>query len=90
MITPATGRIILDWCNDGVTVEMIRSKINNSKSIEELTTVYHQYPEWYQQLTSDFMQKKAFLQDQRTNNQPINYSPNFVKYGNDTVTAGQV
>ena len=62
MITPATGQIILDWCNDGVTVEMIRSKINNSKSIE----------------------------DQRTNNQPINYSPNFVKYGNDTVTAGQV
>lgn len=90
MITPATGQIILDWCNDGVTVEMIRSKINNSQSIEELTTVYHQYPEWYQQLTSDFMQKKAFLQDQRTNNQPINYSPNFVKYGNDTVTAGQV
>ena len=87
MITPTTGQIILDWCNDGVTVEMIRSKIKNSKSIEELTSIYHQYPEWYQQLTSDFMQKKAFLQEQKTNNQPINYSPNFVRYGSNATTA---
>ena len=87
MITPTTGQIILDWCNDGVTVEMIRGKIKNSKSIEELTSIYHQYPEWYQQLTSDFMQKKAFLQEQKTNNQPINYSPNFVRYGSNATTA---
>ena len=57
-ITPTTGQIILDWCNNGVNLDMIRQKINQAKTIEELTSIYHQYPEWYQQLTSDFMQKK--------------------------------
>ena len=87
MITPATGQIIKDWCNDGVTVEMIRSRINQAKSIEELTSIYHQYPEWYQQLTSDFMSKKAALQVPQ--NQPINYTPNFVRYGSSATTTCQ-
>ena len=87
-ITPTTGQIIADWCNDGVNLEMIRSKINSSKTIEELTAIYHAYPEWYQQLTSDFMQKKAALQVQK--NQPtINYTPNYIRYGNNAVAASQ-
>ena len=85
-ITPTTGQNIADWCNDGVNLEMIRSKINSSKTIEELTAIYHAYPEWYQQLTSDFMQKKAALQVQK--NQPtINYTPNYIRYGNNAATA---
>jgi hypothetical protein len=81
MITPTTGQIINDWCNDGVTVEMIRGKINQAKSIEELTSIYHQYPEWYQQLTSDFMNKKSELQEIK--NKSINYTPNFTRYGSN-------
>lgn len=38
---------------------MIKQKINQAKTIEELTSIYHQYPEWYQQLTSDFMQRRC-------------------------------
>ena len=87
MITPATGQIIKDWCNDGITVEHIRSKIKLCKSIEELTSIYHQYPEWYQQLTSDFMSKKSELQEIK--DKSINYTPNFVRYGSNTVTACQ-
>ena len=87
-ITPTTGQNIADWCNDGVNLEMIRSKINSSKTIEELTAIYHAYPEWYQQLTSEFMQKKAALQVQK--NQPtINYTPNYIRYGNNAVAASQ-
>ena len=71
-ITPTTGQIILDWCNDGVTVEMIRQQINTAKTIEELTAIYHKYPEWYQQLTSGFMQKKMQLQEEQ--NKPISMS----------------
>ena len=79
---------IADWCIDGVNLEMIRSKINSSKTIEELTAIYHAYPEWYQQLTSEFMQKKAALQVQK--NQPtINYTPNYIRYGNNAVAASQ-
>lgn len=85
-ITPATGEIILDWCNDGVNVEMIRQQINAAKSIEELKQVYHRYPEWYQQLTTDFMQKKMQLQAE--NSKPIiNINPNAVKYGNSFAVA---
>ena len=86
MITPTIGSIILDWCNDGVNLEMIREKIKQSKTFEELTSVYHQYPEWYQQLTSDFMQRKQALQEE--NNLPKNnYSPNYVRYGNNNAVA---
>jgi hypothetical protein len=85
-ITPATGQSILNWCNDGINVEMIRQQISQAKTIEELTKIYHQYPEWYQQLTTDFMQKKSQLQTETRESQK-NYNPNFIKYGNNAVTA---
>lgn len=88
IITTATGKTILDWCNDGVNVDMVRQQINETRSIEELTSVYHRYPEWYQQLTSEFMQKKMQLQEEK-NKPSINYNPNSVRYGNNAVTASQ-
>ena len=87
IITSTTGQIILDWCNDGINIDMIKQKIHNSKTIEELTLVYQQYPEWYQQLTSDFIQKKKRLQEE-VNNPIINYTPNFIRNGSNAVTAG--
>lgn len=88
-ITPKTGQIILDWCNDGVTVEMIRQHINAAKTIEELTAIYHKYPEWYQQLAPDFRQKKMQLQEEQRNMSSINYNPNFIRYGSNAITACQ-
>lgn len=66
---------------------MIRGKIKQAKSIEELTSIYHQYPEWYQQLTSDFMNRKSELQEIK--NKSINYTPNFTRYGSNAVAACQ-
>ena len=88
VITPATGQAILDWCNEGVNMEMIKNKINQAKTMEELTSIYHQYPEWYQQLTPDFIQKKQALQEP-TSKPIINYNPNFTRYGNIATTACQ-
>ena len=62
--------------------------IEVAKSIEELTAIYHKYPEWYQQLTSDFMQKKMQLKEEK-NKPSINYSPNFTRYGSNAATACQ-
>lgn len=84
-ITPTTGEIILDWCNDGINVDTIKHKINAARTIDELTAIYHEYPEWYQQLTSDFMQKKMQLQEEQ-NKPNINYNPNFIRYGNNVTT----
>ena len=75
-ISEETGKAILDWCNDGVSVESIRQKILSSQTLEELVAVYHQYPEWYPQLTSDFMQRKMQLKGQK---QPIINQPNFIR-----------
>lgn len=88
IITPATGQAILEWCNEGVSMEMIKSKINQAKTIEELTSIYHAYPEWNIQLSSDFTMKRVQLQE--TMKQPvINYQPNFTRYGNNATTASQ-
>ncbi len=88
-ITAETGKKILEWCNDGVNVDTIRQKIQEVSSIEGLTALYHQYPEWYQQLTADFMQRKAQLQTPKRDNQPISITPNFVHHGSNAVTACQ-
>ena len=85
IITPATGQAILEWCNEGVSMEMIKSKINQAKTIEELTSIYHAYPEWNIQLSSDFTMKRVQLQEAMK--QPvINYQPNFTRYGNNATT----
>ena len=88
-ITAETGKKILEWCNDGVNVDTIRQKIQEVSTIEGLTALYHQYPEWYQQLTADFMQRKAQLQTPQRDNQPISITPNFVHHGSNAVTACQ-
>ena len=88
IITPTTGQAILDWCNEGVSMEMVKSKINQARTIEELTTIYHAYPEWNIQLSSDFTMKRVQLQEAMK--QPvINYQPNFTRYGNNATTASQ-
>lgn len=33
-IAPTTGQTILDWCNDGVNMEMIKNKINQAKPLK--------------------------------------------------------
>ena len=88
IITPTTGQAILDWCNEGVNIEMIKSKINQAKTIEELTSIYHAYPEWNIQLSSDFTMKRVQLQEAMK--QPsINYQPSFTRYGNNATTTSQ-
>ena len=88
-ISKETGKQILEWCNDGVSADQIREKIHKVQTIEQLTAIYHQYPEWYQQLTSDFMQKKIELQTVKRENQSVVYNPNFIHHGSNTITACQ-
>ena len=91
-ITTETGKKILDWCNSGINVEMIRSQIVASKTVEELNAIYHKYPEWYQQLTSDFLSKKSALLEPQKN---INLLPNLLpqsnisRYGNNAIITPQ-
>jgi len=41
IITPEIGKIIIDWCNNGVNeIELLKSKIKECKNEEELNTLY--------------------------------------------------
>lgn len=72
IITPSTGKIILEWCNDGINVDDVRKLIQNAKSVDDLGKIYHQYPDWYPMLTTDFLNKKALLKLEEQNiNVPI-------------------
>ena len=60
-VTNETGELIKNWCNSGVSLEEVRSKINSCSNLIELTQIFNQYKCWYNQLESDFKQKKALL-----------------------------
>ena len=82
IITPTTGKMILDWCNSGVTLDMIREEISKAQTIEELTGVYQQFPEWNQQLLAEFTKRKEEIlapKSEETLTQQISYQPNFTR-----------
>ncbi|HEY5524314.1 MAG TPA: AAA family ATPase [Clostridium sp.] len=81
-ISSVTGKRILDWCNSGVSIESVKNDISKAKTIEELNSIYHQHPDWYPLLTTDFLNKKAALLDAGNNKTVINYLPNFIQNGN--------
>ena len=91
VITSETGKTILDWCNDGVNVDMVRKQIQEAKTLEELSTIYHQHPEWYPLLTSDFLNKKADLQKPEISKPQIQVpnQPNLIRYGNNAIIPRQ-
>lgn len=64
-IAENTGKKILDWCHSGNPQENLQNivyqSIQNCNSLAELSALYKQYPEFQQDLKSDFEAKKALL-----------------------------
>jgi len=83
VISDNTGKRILDWCNSGVSVESVKVDISKAQTIEELNAIYHQHPEWYPLLTTDFLNRKVALQEGETNKSVINYQSNYLRNGNN-------
>lgn len=82
IISENTGKRILDWCNSGVSVETVRNDISKAQTVEELNSIYHQHPEWYPLLTTDFLNKKASIVEAENNKPVINYLQNYIQNGN--------
>ncbi len=66
IINSGTGRRILEWCNSGVNDEVISEndvlgKISTCQTINELTKLYQQYPQFQQNLNSSFTTRKNEL-----------------------------
>ncbi|MCH5226757.1 MAG: AAA family ATPase [Muribaculaceae bacterium] len=93
VITPETGKAILDWCNDGITIEAVIDKINSAQTVRELGEIYGAYPEWRDQLLPHYMQKKEELylpkRTQTPNQQPqtIHFQPTLNNYNHADLSA---
>ena len=63
IITPQTGKMILDWCNAGEvnTVNEVVASIEACKSVDELFIIYKAYPQFQQTLKEQYQNKKRQL-----------------------------
>lgn len=73
MINPATGKKILDWCNNGTSLNQVRNQIKKCVDIEQLRSLYKKYYSM-KDLEKDFHQQKETIQvkKQLLNHQNIN------------------
>lgn len=77
IITPETGRKILDWCNrsEDIKVDYVSNRIGDCKSIQELLDLCKQYPQFKEVLKPEFeQQKRTILINQDATTQLANQS----------------
>ena len=87
IISSATGQRILNWCQSGVSVESVKEDILKAQTVEDLNSIYHQHPEWYPLLTTDFLNRKDAILKAGSTKPVINYLSNYVKNGNNANNA---
>ena len=66
------GKLIRDWCNTGseITAVDISNRIGECKSIQELLSLYNEYPQFKETLKPEFeQQKRSLLINQEIRNQ---------------------
>ena len=87
VITPDTGKAILEWCNDGMTIDKVRQLVERAESVEELSSLYRQYPEWNQELMNSYIQRKEQLSLTKHSQQPqsVNIHSNFNDHAERTI-----
>lgn len=76
IISPATGRKILEWCNSGTTLFGAREKIKNCKTIDDLKQLYEQYKNWREELEYDFKLQKDTINSKELLLNHKNFSTN--------------
>lgn len=74
-INSATGKKILDWCNNGTSLEEVRNQIRKCNDIEQLRLLYKQYYSM-KDLEEDFKLQKETIQSKKQLLNPQNISSN--------------
>lgn len=63
VITSEVGRKLLEWCNEGISLEdEVRKLIQSAKTTNELLDIYNQYPTCQNTLHKEFGTKKLSLE----------------------------
>lgn len=83
IISPETGKQLLQWCNAGISVEdEVRTLIHSASNLNELLDIFNQYPNSQNSLQAEFALKRKSLESK--SNPPIfnpqNYSTNGVHH----------
>ncbi len=61
IISSNTGKLLKDWCNQGISLDAIKIKIKNCNSEEELKTIYNSYPQFSKDIYSLIVTKQSAL-----------------------------
>jgi hypothetical protein len=63
VITPETGRMILNWCQSGseITADVILGRIGDCSTIQELLSLYRMFPQFQESLKPEFEKRKREL-----------------------------
>ncbi|PWI29772.1 AAA family ATPase [Flavobacteriaceae bacterium LYZ1037] len=77
IINGSTGRKILDWCNNGTSLDEVRELITACNDIEALRQLYNQYYSM-KDLDEDFKLQKETIQSKKQLLNPQNISSNGV------------
>lgn len=61
IISSNTGKLLKDWCNQGLSLEGIKIKIENCESEEDLKTIYNTYPQFSKEIYPLIVSKQTTL-----------------------------
>jgi hypothetical protein len=64
IITPKTGKRLLEWCNQGASLEAVRKEINSSITLEELRQVYQKHKALNELIKPLIIQRKEEIEAQ--------------------------
>ena len=79
IINSATGKRLIEWSNDGISIDEIKKEINSSTTDESLKIIYAQYPHLSKELYPIIVARKQTLEglnNQIISNEQIIQQPN--------------
>ena len=61
IINSSTGKKLIDWCNQGISLDKIKAEIENCESSDNLKLIYNQYPNYAHQIYPLILSRKEEL-----------------------------
>ena len=61
IINSSTGKKLIDWCNQGISLDTIKAEIANCESSDKLKLIYNQYPNYASQIYPLILSRKEEL-----------------------------
>jgi hypothetical protein len=61
IINSSTGKKLIDWCNQGISLDKIKAEIENCESSDNLKLIYNQYPNYATQIYPLILARKEEL-----------------------------